>query len=144
MAEIRRDGEIIFVGDRVAIERGPARLRAKATPELLADDVTATHYRAPVPATEEEIAAENVLTKDGQRLFLDAAGKGIEIGKTMEYLDHLGTPGFYVMELADRPDFDPEKHSERQCWQERGFFPVGDDPEAAQLQALNLANSIAG
>lgn len=146
MAEIRREGDIIFVGDKVAIERGPARLTAKATEELLSNNVTADHYQPPRPATPEEIERADILTKGDQRLFLDAAGVPIELGKTMTYLDHLNPePGFYIMELADRPDYDADKHGEKQIWQERGYVAVKNgDAEAAQLEALNIATNLAG
>lgn len=145
MAEIRREGDTILVGDRVIIERGPARKSAKATPELLADDVTATHYQAPRPATEDEIADPAIpTTEDGQRISIDAAGKPIELGKPMVFLDYLGDQGFYIAELADRADYDPEHHTEKQCWQPREFIPDGGDRSAAETAAINAALKIAG
>lgn len=57
----------ITSGDSVArIERGPQRKRAKATDELLSDEVTATHYAVGKP---------------------DALNKPIEKGKDMDYID---------------------------------------------------------
>lgn len=145
MAEIRREGETIFVGDRVAIERGPARKTATANDEILADAVTATHYHAPRPATEAEIADPTIATDDqGVRFAVDAAGKRIELGKRFTFLDYLGEHGFYVMELAERPGYDPEKHTEREIWQERGFVPDGEDARVAEIEAINQATKIAG
>jgi hypothetical protein len=44
MADVKRDGDLITIGDRVRIEAGPALVHSTATAELLSDAATASHY----------------------------------------------------------------------------------------------------
>jgi hypothetical protein len=101
----RTEHGISMAGDTIRIEAGPALVKAKATPEVLADDVTAAHYQPPRPATPDEIASPGVLTEGDHRLFLDAKGQPIKPGQDFHYLDHLNTrapdagPVFYLYQL---------------------------------------------
>jgi hypothetical protein len=90
MAEARRIGNILAIGDTIRIEPGPALIRAVATPELLANDVTADHYQAPRDATPEEIASKDFDTPEGVFYAKDAMGQPIVLGQEMAYLDWLG------------------------------------------------------
>jgi hypothetical protein len=106
MPSATRQGNILQIGDTIRIESGPVLRQAEATTELLANDQTADHYQAPRKATADEIADANVLTDEGQRLFLDAKGQPIRLGEPMHYLDWLGhgqqdegATGFYVYAL---------------------------------------------
>ncbi len=136
MADIRREGDTIFIGDRVAIERGFARLQAKATEDLLSDERTASHYHAP---RDEQVLDEAGKPTGETRTVtaMDALGRPITVGKSMTYLDYRGEPGFYVMEFAERPDFDAAKHDSRMVWLERDFA-------TDELQAISIATGIAG
>jgi hypothetical protein len=80
MQTIRINEDLVEIGGKARVERGPARKTGKATEALLADDKTAAHYQI------------------GAR---DADGKVIESGKAMAYLDWLGERGFYVYALVD-------------------------------------------
>ncbi|WP_336802361.1 hypothetical protein [Kaistia sp. MMO-174] len=103
--DIRQINEDLFeIGGLVRIERGPARHQAKATAELLSDECTAAHYQVGMA---------------------DAAGKVIELGKTMTYLDWQGERGWYLYVLIRR------RH-----WLEYAFAA---DQEAALEQAKALA-----
>ncbi|MFO1151017.1 MAG: hypothetical protein U1E62_21795 [Alsobacter sp.] len=101
---VKRSGSIITVGQDVRIEAGPARLESKASPELLSNERTAEHYQVGL---------------------IDAAGRTIEIGKPMTYLDWKGRPGFYVAQWV--PD---EAHPDQGVWQDRGFYPTEEDAVA--------------
>ena len=57
--------------------------------------------------------------------LIDAAGRTIEIGKPMTYLDWKGRPGFYVAQWV--PD---EAHPDQGVWQDRGFYPTEEDAVA--------------
>lgn len=80
METIRINEDLVEIGGKVRVERGPARKTAKATEALLADTATATHYQV------------------GQR---DADGAMIEAGKPMTYIDWLGAKGWYVYALVE-------------------------------------------
>jgi len=81
METIRINEDLIEIGGKARVERGPARKTGKATEALLANDQTAAHYHLGAP---------------------DADGKVIEAGKTMAYLDWLaGKTDFYVYGLDD-------------------------------------------
>ena len=75
------------ISKTVRIDAGPVRRKAIATEELLSDLVTAGHYRAPRPATAEEIKSEAIMTKDGKRYWIDALCKPIELGEEFTYVD---------------------------------------------------------
>jgi hypothetical protein len=87
---------LLQISDRVRIESHPRRFTKKATEQLLADNVTAAHYKACRPATEQEIASPTIETRDGQRIFRDALGAPIEIGKPMAYIDWLAPEDAHV------------------------------------------------
>jgi len=73
--------DLVEIGGKARVERGPARKTGKATDKLLANDQTAAHYQLGAP---------------------DADGKVIEAGKTMAYLDWLaGKTDFYVYGLDE-------------------------------------------
>jgi len=81
METIRINEDLIEIGGKARVERGPARKTGKATEKLLANDATAAHYQL------------------GAR---DADGKVIEAGKTMAYLDWLaGKTASYVYALDE-------------------------------------------
>lgn len=75
-------GTLVQVSDRVRVERGPAKKKAKASDKLLSDEVTAKHYKPGKP---------------------DAEGKPIEPGKEMAYLDWKGEHVWKVYKLIVRP-----------------------------------------
>lgn len=81
MSDIKKISDTITeIDGKVRIESGPARLRAKATKELLSDDVTATHYKVGA---------------------IDAVGKKIELGKEMTYIDWKSRDVvFYIYKLG--------------------------------------------
>lgn len=77
----RINEDLIEIGGKARVERGPARKTGKATDKLLANDKTAAHYQL------------------GAR---GADGDLIEAGKTMAYLDYLaGRTVFYVYALDE-------------------------------------------
>ncbi|MCX5518435.1 hypothetical protein OSH10_08305 [Kaistia defluvii] len=80
METIRINEDLIEIGGKARVERGPAKKTGKATEKLLANDRTAAHYQLGVR---------------------DAAGNLIEAGKPMTYLDWLAPKGFYVYALVD-------------------------------------------
>lgn len=81
METIRINEDLVEIGGKARVERGPTRKTGKATDKLLADDATAAHYRLGAP---------------------DADGKMIEAGKSMAYLDWLaGKTVSYVYGLDD-------------------------------------------
>lgn len=88
MSQVLNAGNIMQIGENVRIETGPIRKVAKATLELLDNEVTASHYQPDA---------------------LDAVGQPIELGSDMTYLDwnghQLGTEGatgYYVYGLRAR------------------------------------------
>lgn len=89
METIRINEDLVEIGGKARVERGPARKTGKATEALLDNEKTAAHYQI------------------GAR---DADGKVIEAGKTMAYLDWLGERGFYVYSriepTPEKPDGD--------------------------------------
>ena len=72
--------ELIEIGTILRIENGPARKTATATPELLDDKVTASHY------------------KIGSN---DAMGSPIILGEKMTYLDYYGLWVWYIYKYDD-------------------------------------------
>jgi len=75
----RINEDLIEISDTVRIERGHVRKQAVATKELLDSKVTAAHYHV------------------GGR---DAAGKKIQLGEPMDYIDWLKTDRvWYVYKL---------------------------------------------
>jgi len=77
----RINEDLIEIGGKARVERGPARKTGTATEALLGNDQTASHYQL-----------------GGN----DADGKVIEEGKTMAYLDYLaGRTVFYVYALDE-------------------------------------------
>ncbi len=90
MPAATREGNILRIGDTIRIEPSPVLITAKATEEILSNEVTAAHYQASRPATDDEIADPAVATPDGLRTFVDVFGKPIVLGDDMQYWDHLG------------------------------------------------------
>lgn len=91
MAETKREGSILKIGETIRIEPGPMLKTSTATEALLSNEVTAAHYQASRPATEDEIAdPEIATTADGTRIFIDARSKPIVLGEPMAYLDWNG------------------------------------------------------
>lgn len=85
---VRINEDLLQVGDKVRIERGPERKTETATEDLLNNDVTATHYAAGAP---------------------DADGNAIVIGQPMVYVDWLGPRGFYIFQKAGPGENDWQK-----------------------------------
>lgn len=81
---------LVQVNDRIRVEWGPARKKAKATEELLSDQKTAPHYK--------------VGTKD-------ALGKPIKVGEDMDYLDYKADYVWYIyiLQLEEGPLSDQER-----------------------------------
>lgn len=104
--QIKRLSETVTeIDGAIRVERGPVRRSEVATTELLSDEVTAGHYRVG---------------------GVDALGKTIALGKTMDFIDWKGGGGaFYVYQrdAAGR------------------FQPVGthETEDAAMSQAASLA-----
>lgn len=86
---VEKDGMLVFGDDQVRIEQGPALKNAIATPELLHNDQTASHYEAGA---------------------FDALGKRIELGQPMDYLDHGGAvnEGSKTYYVYQREEIDTE------------------------------------
>lgn len=125
MAEVERDGDLITIGDRVRIEKGPPLLTATATEALLSNEATASHYEV------------------GK---LDALGKPIVLGEEFAYLDWGGskTEGkriHYIFERVELSDEDRAREGQETTdefrWVERGT-------RATEEAAITLGKSIAG
>ncbi len=91
--------DLIDIGGKVRVERGPARKAGKATEALLSDDKTLSHYQI------------------GR---LDAVGNVIEAGKTFTYLDWLGPKGWYVYVLGDGAPLEDSFHENEAAAVARG------------------------
>lgn len=78
----KQDSRIVF-DDKVVIEYGPVYKTAVATEELLANDVTASHYCVGSP---------------------DSLGKAIVLGEPMTYIDWLGEHAWFIFKRAIMPD----------------------------------------
>lgn len=81
---------MLTVGKNIRIERGPALVKDIATPELLHDDATASHYVVGMQ---------------------DATGAFIEAGKEFSYLDYGGNNsdgkfGYYVYKRRELSEAD--------------------------------------
>ena len=78
---------------KARIERGPRRITAKATKELLDDKNTASHYFAgerDATAADAHVVvddAPNGDKKPGKITGRDATGKPIKLGEPMTYID---------------------------------------------------------
>ena len=139
--DVRRVHEdMVDVGDTVKLERGPQRITAVATEQLLDNMTTAPHYFAPTrvktPTGVQEVSAR------------DAEGKPIRLGESMTYLDWM-TPrdqqGWYLYEREPREVFvndddgyvvedksgEPQMRTEENNWEERGYFRTYDEALAA-------------
>jgi len=95
----RINEDLIDIGGKVRVERGPVRRAGKATEALLADDKTASHYQV------------------GR---LDAAGNVIEAGKAFAYLDWLGAKGWYVYVLGGGAPVEDSFHEDEAAAVARG------------------------
>lgn len=118
MPTIKRDGNIISIGDDIRIESGPRRVEAVATEELLANEVTAEHY-----------------VVGGK----DALGKEIVLGEPMTYLDWIGfkaglteSTSHYLYRYVDRED--PEDFEDAQVWAGLGAYDTEDDALSAATE----------
>jgi hypothetical protein len=74
---------------KVRVEQGHVRRKAVATEELLSNEVTASHYHAPI---EETVNGEQKV-----RYAIDSFGKRIELGKPMDYVDWLSDARVYYL-----------------------------------------------
>jgi hypothetical protein len=101
--------ELIEIGSTIRVENGPARKTAVATPELLDDKMTASHY---------QVGA------------FDAMGKRIVLGESMTYLDYRGKWVWYIYQLKD-----DETAPEGKRWMPAG---VEETQEAALAFAHGL------
>lgn len=140
MAEIKREGALISIGDTLRIEPGPVLLTGMAAEELLGP-VTADHYHAPREATPEEIANPHIDTPEGIYYAKDALGAPIKLGEEMTFLDWNGfkaseaaSTRFYLYELSDRPD--PENWIDPKFWAEIGVFETEDAALSAAFAKL--------
>ena len=112
--------KIINISDTVRVEAGPARCRAVATPELLDDKVTATHYKVGAA---------------------DALGKPIVANQEMDYLDWKGAPVWHIYQIATEVEIDSDgKKVSRTRWRPRGCHTSRDAAlvAAAQLPAAKI------
>lgn len=93
ITQVNDDRTDITNGKKKArIERGPRRITAKATKELLDDSQTASHYFA----GERDASPGDVSLGDGKPqkvIGRDANGKPIKIGEEMVYIDWVNRRG---------------------------------------------------
>ena len=116
-ASRRQVRTLVQVSETARIEYGPVRKVAQATEATLSDQVTAPHYFA------------GVRTVAGRKLQgVDAAGKVIEKGQPMEYLDYYGTWAWHVYRL------------EKGRYREIGC--VKDDHNGSRKKALEMARGV--
>ena len=110
----RVNENLLQIGANIRVERGPARVDAIATEELLSNEVTADHY------------VEGAF---------DAIGRRIVLGEPMTYLDWRGKRSFYLyrLEAVEVPGHDDAVP----VWIEQGAFETED---AAINAGLALAN----
>lgn len=125
MAEVKRDGDRILIGDRVIIERGPRLVSATATAEILHDDATASHYAVGKP---------------------DALGKTIKLGEAFSYLDYGGQKAdgdhvFYVYEKVDLTDEDRARPGAETTDE---FRWIERDTHGTEDEAVAFGQTIAG
>jgi hypothetical protein len=81
--------EFVVCGEDYRLERGPRRVMANATKEVLSNDVTAAHYRLPEPIKDAK--GQVVKGKSGKPILsyaLDADGQPIKEGEEFTYLDY--------------------------------------------------------
>lgn len=78
----KRTGDMVEIGGTVRIEPGPRKVVAKATEELLGNDMTADHYFA-----GERVVGQDADGNDLTHLGIDALAVPIVVGKDMTYLD---------------------------------------------------------
>lgn len=121
----RINENLIELDGKIRIERGPKLKIDIATEELLSDEVTAQHYKAPV-VTEEN--GEKIITYTH-----DAIGETIELGKEIVYLDWLGEHTWYIYKQVE---VTLEGGAISTSWAEVGTFD-GDETEAV-LHASSL------
>lgn len=143
MANFTRNGSLIQIGDddtigSKRIEPGPVKKTAKATKELLSNDVTADHYFAGQRQIGED-ADGNPIMHTG----VDADGRTIEEGAEINYLDWLGHQRgeegcscFYLYQLRERTAAEKkalEIEGPSTVWAEVGQFPTEDEAISAAL-----------
>jgi hypothetical protein len=120
--DIKKDNGVITIDEVWRIEAGPARKTAAATAELLADDVTASHYKA------------------GGK---DALGKAIELGKPMTYIDWRSQERvFYVYRLVTIKKGGTDPATGQKSAVDHGrFMPAGTAPD--EMAAISLVTELA-
>lgn len=131
-----RTGSLVQIGSTIRIEPGPALIKAEATPELLADDVTAPHYYAGERDTGLVDDEGNPVMKKA----LDALANPIELGKEMSYLNWVGfqkgepEQDFYLYQLQ-RPTAaeKKERESDEPFYREIGVFDTEEEAISAGL-----------
>ncbi|MCX5570630.1 MULTISPECIES: hypothetical protein [Kaistia] len=119
METIRINEDLIEIGGKARVERGPARKTAEATEALLSNENTAAHYQVSQP----------VLNEDGEQIgwsHRDALGQPILLGQPMAYLDWLAGRNVFYVYLLDA----------RGKWQEDSDHP---DEVAAIARATEIA-----
>lgn len=124
MAEHKRKGDRLEIGDRFRIEPGPARRTAKATTELLDDAKTAARYHLPrtVADAKDPKKSKAVIAKD-------AMGKDIVEGQDFTYLDDYGKPVFYLYERVEI-DLENPDHAR--------FIPQADPTDILPEDSTNV------
>lgn len=152
---------LAYCGEDFRIEQGPPLVRAKATQELLSNDKTATHYRAPQPVRGPD--GKVIESRKGKPVMdqpLDALGKPIRLGEEMAYLDHMlpgDRHGWYVYErqpreiyvtdpnsgavMVDPDDGKPLTTVREDNFEERGYFPSREEAEAEVARLSGEAGS---
>lgn len=133
------DGDVIEIDGKFRIEKGPKRLKAVATAELLDDEVTAAHYHAPrkVKKTVKQDGKDVVV--EVTEVAVDALGKPIELGKEMNYIDWKNRRTnftYYVYQLKDVE----EKDKDGKKTVVKRFIPLGDYPD--EMAALSYVTSL--
>jgi hypothetical protein len=120
--DIIKRGDLTEIDGKVRIEPGPVRRQAIATAELLADTVTAAHYKV------------------GGR---DALGKPIKLGAPMDYIDwRSGERAFYVYTRLDLKAGDVDPVSKKKSAVEfTRWMLAGDRP--TEHEALSLGTQLA-
>jgi hypothetical protein len=118
MARVELSNQLFEYDEKVRIEAGPRLRTAKATEALLADTVTAHHYKLG---------------------GLDAQSNVIELNKPMTYLDWLNQPVWYVYRWEPVPAEIIAERSmapDAKYWAEKGVYPTLEEAEATVSSLL--------
>lgn len=140
---------LAYCGSDFRIERGPALKTAKATPEMLSDEKTASHYYAPRPMVNAQgHPYKNKSGKPKMEYARDAVGNPIELNKEFTFLDwkNPDTYVWYVYErfprevyvndpktgaiLMDDDTEEPLTQVNESNFEEVGVFPTLDEAKA--------------